>query len=291
MLNVLVLGSSGMLGHVFSDYFKNKFQLHGTLKNSLKTYRNLSSTKINYFDNFDVLEENLSEKIIDDCKPHFIVNCIGITKQIANQSNKESINFINGEYPKIIEKLCKQKKTKLIQLSTDCVFSGKKGNYTEEDICDADDIYGVSKIKGEIKDSDSCLTLRKSTIGLEIKDKHGLIEWFLDQKEIDGYKNAIFSGLTSYELARVIEKIMIDFPQLHGLYNVSSNPINKYDLLRNLSLLLRKEIKINPFEDFFCDRSLNSSRFIEKTGYNPPSWERMLMELSKKILERDETKK
>ena len=133
--------------------------------------------------------------------------------------------------------------------------------------------------------------MRKSTIGLEIKDKHGLIEWFLGQKEIDGYKNAIFSGLTSYELARVIEKIMIDFPKLHGLYNVSSNPINKYDLLKKLSFLLKRETKIKPFEDFFCDRSLNSSRFTEKTGYNPPSWDRMLIELSRKILERDETKK
>ncbi len=291
MLNVLVLGSSGMLGHVFCDYFQNKFQLHGTLKKSLKTYEDLGNSKINYFDNVDVLKENFLEKIIADCNPNFVINCIGITKQIANESDKEIIHFINGEYPRIIEKLCKQKKSKLIQLSTDCVFSGKKGNYTEEDDRDADDIYGISKIKGEIKDSDCCLTLRKSTIGLEIQNNHGLIEWFLGQKEIDGYKNAIFSGLTSYELARVIEKIMIDFPKLHGLYNVSSNPINKYDLLKKLSILLKREIKIKPFEDFFCDRSLNSSRFIEKTGYNPPSWERMLIELSKKILERDETKK
>jgi dTDP-4-dehydrorhamnose reductase len=183
--------------------------------------------------------------------------------------------------PHRISMICRVAKIRMIHISTDCVFSGKKGNYTEEDQSDAEDIYGRTKFLGEVS-YPHCVTLRTSIIGRELKNKLGLIEWFLAQKgQINGYTKAIYSGFTTDEISRIIQNYVIPNPKLSGVYHVSSNPISKYDLLQlTKTAFHRTDIDILPEEQFFSDRSLNSTRFRSFTGYVPPTWEEMINELA-----------
>ncbi len=172
-------------------------------------------------------------------------------------------------------------------VSTDCVFSGKKGNYTEQDIPDPVDLYGQSKLLGELREPPA-LTLRTSIIGLELRRKTGLVEWYLAQKgAIPGFRRAIYSGFTTIEMARVIERILLSFPGLHGVWHVASAAISKYDLLRSLTEKLgRTDILIEADDQFVCDRSLCSSAFFKMTGYQAPSWDVVLDELANQIRQR-----
>ena len=168
----------------------------------------------------------------------------------------------------------------MIHISTDCVFSGKKGRYTEDDPSDAEDLYGRTKYLGEVT-YPHCITLRTSIIGMELKNRLGLIEWFLAQQgTINGFRNAIYSGFTTDEISRIIAKIIIPNPDLHGLYQVSSEPISKYNLLMLAKGCFKKEIDIQPDEEFHSDRSLDSTRFRKATGYKPPSWQEMINEMA-----------
>jgi dTDP-4-dehydrorhamnose reductase len=168
----------------------------------------------------------------------------------------------------------------MIHFSTDCVFSGKKGNYLESDQSDAEDLYGRTKFLGEVSYPHT-VTLRSSIIGRELKARLGLIEWFLCQKgPVHGYKNAIYTGFTTDEMSKILLNVIIPNPALSGVYHVSSDPISKYDLLRLVKEKLNLETEIIPDEGFRCDRSLDSSRFRSLTGYTPPSWEQMIEELA-----------
>jgi dTDP-4-dehydrorhamnose reductase len=168
----------------------------------------------------------------------------------------------------------------LIHISTDCVFSGSIGNYTEEDVSDATDLYGRTKFLGEV-DYPHAVTLRTSIIGRELKSRLGLIEWFLAQEgEIRGYRKAIYSGFTTDELARIIRDFVIPDTDINGIYHVSSDPISKYELLMLTKKEFNKEILIHPDDDFTIDRSLCSSKFKSKTGYSPPSWQEMIKDLA-----------
>jgi dTDP-4-dehydrorhamnose reductase len=168
----------------------------------------------------------------------------------------------------------------MIHFSTDCVFSGKKGNYLESDQSDAEDLYGRTKFLGEVSYPHS-VTLRSSIIGRELKTRLGLIEWFLCQKgSVHGYKNAMYTGFTTDEMSRILLNVVIINPGLSGVYHVASDPISKYDLLRLVKEKLSLQTEIIPDEDFRCDRSMDSSRFRSLTGYTPPSWEQMIEELA-----------
>jgi len=191
---------------------------------------------------------------------------------------------LNALLPHRVSLICRAAKIRMIHISTDCVFSGKKGNYLESDKSDAEDLYGRSKFLGEVAYSPHSITLRTSIIGRELKTRLGLIEWFLSQKDGDtirGYKHAIFSGFTTDELSRIIMSNIIPYPELTGLYHVSSDPINKYNLLQIANQVFGRRINILPDEDFFMDRSLDSTRFRQATGYQPPSWPEMIQELAK----------
>jgi len=172
-------------------------------------------------------------------------------------------------------------------MGTDCVFSGERGYYNENDESDAKDVYGKSKYLGEV-DEPHCVTIRSSIIGLELQHFSSLISWYLRQTgSIHGYTGAIYSGITTMEMARVIEKILLQHPTLHGVYQVASKPINKYDLLQRLTdKLQRTDITITPQTHYHCDRSLNGDRFSSETGYVAPSWDSLLTELAKHITER-----
>jgi len=195
--------------------------------------------------------------------------------------------------PHRLSNLCARMGTRLVQISTDCVFSGNKGMYREGDLEDARDLYGRTKLLGEVREGKHVVTLRTSIIGLELARKKSLIEWFLAQRgRVKGFTRAIYSGFTTLEMARVIELVLCEHTSLSGLWHVASEPIRKFDLLDRLATLLgRQDIKLEAEDAFHCDRSLDASRFNMYTGYLPPSWDAMLKELAEQIRERDDDSK
>ena len=182
--------------------------------------------------------------------------------------------------PHRLAKICVQRGVRLIHISTDCVFSGSKGMYTERDNPDAEDVYGKSKGLGELLDYPGVLTLRTSIVGHELNGNKSLLDWFLCQeKPVKGFSKAIFSGVTTLELARLIKNILLTEPYLAGLYHVSSSPIDKYSLLTLVAKIYNKKIAITEDESLVIDRSLSSEKLKKAIRYSSPSWEKMLIDL------------
>ena len=222
-MKILILGGNGMIGHNFFQSWKNKYEVKVTLKQRLIDLQKLKLFSLeNSYENINVFNIRFIEDIFNKFSPNVVVNCIGITKQLADQMNPIPSILINSLFPNQLAKICEKFNSRLILLSTDCIFSGKKGLYKEKDVSDAQDLYGRSKFLGEVNKK-NVLTLRKSSIGLEISSQHGLVEWFLCQTgSIKGYTRAIYSGLTTKELANVVESIIINYPDIYGIYNVAS---------------------------------------------------------------------
>jgi dTDP-4-dehydrorhamnose reductase len=204
--------------------------------------------------------------------PEIVINCVGLVKQLAGASQVLDAIPINTLLPHRLAKLCAVAGARLIHISTDCVFSGNKGNYVETDQPDATDLYGMSKWLGEVTDAHT-VTLRTSIIGHELRSDHGLLEWFLSQKGmVRGYRRAIFSGLPTVELARVIRDQVIPRRDLRGLYHVSADPISKLELLQLFAAEYGVEVAIEPDDALVIDRSLDSTRFKAETSYRPERW-------------------
>jgi dTDP-4-dehydrorhamnose reductase len=209
-------------------------------------------------------------------QPDMVINCVGIVKQLADANDPLIALPINSLLPHRLARLAQVAGARLVHMSTDCVYSGSKGNYVEADLPDAYDLYGRSKLLGEV-DYPNAITLRTSIIGHELSGNRSLIDWFLSQTgEVQGYTNAIFSGLPTVEIARIIHEHVIPNPHLHGLYHVSAEPISKYDLLSLVAKEYAKEIAIRAKNDFVIDRSLNSERFRSATGFVPDSWVQLI---------------
>jgi dTDP-4-dehydrorhamnose reductase len=214
-------------------------------------------------------------------QPDLVINCIGLIKQQGHLARDPLFSIsLNAMLPHRISMACRTAKIRMIHISTDCVFSGKKGNYIESDQSDAEDLYGRTKFLGEVA-YPHCITLRSSIIGQELKNHLGLIDWFLTQTgTIHGYKRAIYSGFTTDEFSHVIMDYVIPNTSLSGVYHVSSQPISKYDLLQISKKAYQQDVEIIPDEEFFSDRSLDSTRFREITGYQPPAWKTMIEEMA-----------
>lgn len=283
-MRILILGGDGMLGHQLLKHLQPRHEVKVTLRQDLDAYAPFGMfTRENTYDAIDIRSLERLVEVIADFRPEAVINAVGIVKQRPDA--KESIPSleINALLPHRLAVLCKGIGARLIHLSTDCVFSGRKGNYQESDVSDAEDLYGKSKFLGEVHDP-SCLTLRTSIIGRELTRKSGLLEWFLAQKgHVKGFRNAIFSGFTTLEMARIIERMLMHYPQAFGVYQVSSEPITKYDLLLLFRKKLGHDVEILPDEIFHCDRSLDSTRFRREFNYSPPSWEVMIEELNSEI--------
>lgn len=220
----------------------------------------------------DATNLNSLEKTMKSLQPNTVVNCIGLINKKIGINNLEEALEINGKFPHHLAKNCRGHKARLIHFSTDCVFSGLSGNYSEEDIPDSEDWYGMTKLAGEVN-LPNTLTIRTSLIGPEYGNKYGLLEWFLSQKgKVDGYTRAIFSGFPTIEMARIISDFIIPRTDITGLFHISSKPISKYDLLKLIAERYNKNIKINPVNEPTVDRSLNSNKFCQLTGYQSPSW-------------------
>jgi dTDP-4-dehydrorhamnose reductase len=282
-MKILILGGSGMLGHRLWINLRKQHETWVTVRGNVDEFPDTPEFPREFIrTGVDALNFDQVTRALASIQPDLVINCIGLIKQMGHLAKDPLFSIsLNAMLPHRISMICRVAKIRMIHISTDCVFSGMKGNYLETDQSDAEDNYGRTKFLGEVA-YPHCVTLRTSIIGRELKNKLGLIEWFLAQKRpINGYTRAIFSGFTTDEISRIILNYVIPNPKLSGVYQVSSDPISKYDLLQlTKKAFNRTDIDIKPEDNFFCDRSLNSSRFREFTGYNPPSWEAMINELA-----------
>ena len=279
---VLILGASGMLGHtLFFEFMKrNDYDTYGTVRsiNKLEKYLDENSAK-RIITGIDAFKLESIGKVIEDIKPDVVINCIGVIKQLSQADDPLVTIPINSLLPHQIASLCEKYSARMVHISTDCVFDGKKGSYTEDDFSNATDLYGRTKYLGEVN-YPHAITLRTSIIGHEISGAYGLVEWFLAQKgKVKGFTKAIYTGFPTIEIFRIIADYVISNEKLSGLYQVSSESINKYDLLKLIAGIYDKDIEIEPYGDIFIDRSLNSERFRKDAAYKPPSWADMVKEM------------
>jgi dTDP-4-dehydrorhamnose reductase len=280
-LKVLILGATGMLGHKLMQVLSHEHTVTGTVR---RNECGLEDHPI--FSGMNILENIRADNLetiriaIDTSNPEVIINCIGIVKQLPTAQDPIQSIGINALFPHQLAKICLKENIRMIHMSTDCVFSGHKGNYTESDPSDAEDLYGKTKYLGEVI-YPGCLTIRTSIIGRELETKHGLIEWFLSQegKTVSGYKKAIFSGLTTIALSEIIKTIISDYPDIQGVRQIASKPISKFDLLNLVKKTYGLTITIKPDNIIINNRSLNSKNFKKETNIKIPSWEYMIKEM------------
>ena len=274
---VLVLGGTGMLGHKLWQVLSARMDTHVTVRvggqaSLLDPDRTVLGVSAEAFETV--------QRAVASVRPDVVLNCIGIVKQAPAARNPIPSISINSLFPHLLAELCRTEGARLIQISTDCVFSGRTGRYTEDDLPDPVDLYGRSKLLGEVADND-CLTIRTSMIGRELRGANGLLEWFLAQEgSVRGFRRAIFSGLTTSALARLLASVIRDHRGLTGIRHVASEPISKFDLLCMLKDAYCSPLEIVPDDDFVCDRSLDASKFEHETELHAPSWEAMVAELA-----------
>jgi dTDP-4-dehydrorhamnose reductase len=278
-MKVLIVGASGMLGAVVFRSFLScgNFEVVATVRDS-SILRFFSESEASFLlTDIDVLDESRLASLLNSERPDIVINCVGLIKQLPSASDPLIALPINALFPHRLAHLCRLLQARLIHISTDCVFSGAVGNYTEHDVTDAQDLYGRSKLLGEVVESENAVTLRTSIIGRGLNTTHSLVDWFLAQEStVPGYAKAIFSGLPSSELAQIIRDIVVPHKELSGLYHVSAAPISKFDLLHLIARQYGKAIKIVPDDRMVIDRSLNSSKFTRATGYRAPEWTELI---------------
>jgi dTDP-4-dehydrorhamnose reductase len=284
-MKVLVLGGDGMLGHQVARRLASSNEVVATVRKPPTTIVTAALAGCRLITGVDVQLPGALE-VVGETGAEAVVNAAGIVKQRTADSI-ESI-AVNSLFPHQLARACREADSRLIHISTDCVFSGARGDYRESDTPDPHDLYGLTKLLGEVSGPGS-LTIRTSMIGLELANRSSLIEWFLRQQgEVGGYRRAIWSGLTTVELARVIERLLTQQPKLDGVWHVSGEPISKFELLTRLAAMLGRHVDIVPDDRVVIDRSLNSERFRSAVGYDPPSHDAMLAELASAVLAREE---
>lgn len=276
-MKVLVIGATGMLGYsIFSNLSElSNLDVYGTVR-SINGVEHFFPSTDKLIPNVDVKDLATLEKAVLDTKPDVVINCIGLIKQYdVSKQHVEAIE-INALLPHKIAQLCDSIQARLVHFSTDCVFDGKTGNYLESDLPTATDLYGKSKCLGEV-DYGKHVTLRTSIIGHELKSSVSLIDWFLSQEgSVKGFSKAVFSGLPTVYVAKVLADYVLPNPSLSGLYQLSVDPIDKFSLISKVADVYSKQIEIEKFEDFVMDRSLNSTKFRKETGFVAPSWDELV---------------
>jgi dTDP-4-dehydrorhamnose reductase len=280
-MRVLILGGSGMLGHKLWQVLSPQMDTYITFRRDFAAdsdygifdaARSKCAASVGDINNF--------AEIIEALKPDVVVNCIGVVKQSEAAKDPLISIAVNSLFPHQVAQICDRTNSRLIHISTDCVFSGRSGNYTEEDVSDAEDLYGRSKYLGEIS-GDHRMTIRTSLIGRELKGSNGLIEWFLgnEGKTVPGYAKAFFSGLTTNAIASLLAQIIQDHPELNGVWHIASDPISKHDLLASVKDVFALDIEITPDDSVVVNRTLNADKFRKATGIVAPSWRTMIEEM------------
>lgn len=289
-VRMLILGVTGMLGHTLFLSFleEHGFEVSGTVRNRSELGKWFTPRQQEHIlsgvdaDDFDSILRAAAA-----VKPDIVINCIGLVKQLSEADDPLRAIPLNALFPHRLALLCQASGARLIHFSTDCVFDGAKGGYTEADCSNALDLYGRTKFIGEI-DYPGCLTVRTSIVGHELKGKHSLVEWFLAQSgEVWGFTRAIYSGFPTIEMFRIIRDYVIPHSEMRGVYHVSSEAISKYDLLQLVAARYDKKIAIKPNDNFVVDRSLNSEKFALTTGYQAPSWPELVTAMHDHYIESD----
>lgn len=278
LTKVLIFGASGMLGHAAyrlfaaSPGFEAVGSLRGTRPKGLE--EGPAGRLIGGVDaaNFDTVT-----RLIASERPDVVINCVGVVKQLSAAKDPLTSIAVNALLPHRLAELCGAARARLVHISTDCVFDGRKGGYVETDPSNAEDLYGKTKYLGEV-DYPHAVTLRTSIIGHELSSAVSLVDWFLSQPgpTVKGYRRAIYSGLPTVELAAVIRDIVIPRPHLRGVWHVVSDPIDKYALLKLVAKAYGKQVEIVPDDTVVVDRSMNGSRFRTETGYVAPPWPQLV---------------
>jgi dTDP-4-dehydrorhamnose reductase len=276
-MRVLILGAGGMLGHKVWQIFRDRFDCRAAMRTRLGLPLFDDDRVIGGFDagDFDGVT-----RLIEEIRPDVVVNCIGVVKQLAAAHDPIASITLNALFPHVVARACAEAGARMIHISTDCVFAGARGNYNEDDVPDATDLYGRSKLLGEV--SGPHLTIRTSIIGRELRMANGVVEWFLSNRggSVRGFTKAVFSGVTTTTLAQMLADVIEQHPGLHGLYHVAGGAITKYDLLVMLNEAFDAGVAITPDDSVVIDRTLDASRFRSATGLVPPAWPEMIAALA-----------
>lgn len=277
-MKVLILGASGMLGNAMIRVMaeNSDWQVYGSIRSERAAINFEPHIVERLFTGVTAERHDSVATLLLKIRPDIVINCIGLVKQIDRAKDPVQSIQINSVFPHWLAQVSESCGARVIHFSTDCVFSGNKGAYSETDLPDALDLYGRSKCLGEL-DYTHTVTLRTSIIGHELYSKHGLVEWFLSQRgSCKGFTNAIFSGFPTVVLSRLVRDVVIPDTRLSGIYHVASNPISKYELLCNIRDAYGKEIEVIPDGGVVIDRSLDAKRFHGITGYTAPEWPGMI---------------
>jgi len=280
-MRILVLGGTGMLGHVVLRYLaaQPQAEVSATVRTAHLANVLPDAIRERLHVGVDANDIDALTRTIAEVRPDVVINCIGIVKQVSAATDPVVALSVNSLLPHRLQRLCAVAGARLVQVSTDCVFAGTRGLYTEADVADATDLYGRSKLLGEV-DAPNAITLRTSIIGPEIGSRNGLLGWFLGTEgTVRGFTQAIFSGLTTCELARVIWERVLPATALRGVHHVASAPITKHDLLLLLREAYGHRVDIVPDDVLRIDRSLDGNAFARATGYVAPTWSRLVTEM------------
>ena len=274
-----------MLGHKLAQVLQSKAEVAVAIRGSASRWpKALSGVRV--FSSVDILNTGAMAELLDTWRPDVVLNAAGVVKQTMGEQDSLNTMAVNGVFPNMLGLLCELRDVRLIHYSTDCVFTGapdgQRGpnGYRECDPADSRDLYGMSKLLGE-PTGKTTLVLRTSIIGRELRAHVGLLEWFLAQGPgpIRGFTKALFTGLTTLELARVTSLVIHRFRDLTGIWHVSAPVVSKYDLLSQAATVFERPTIIEPYDDFYCDRRLDGSRFALKTGWQCPSWNELLTDI------------
>lgn len=279
-MNVLIIGGNGMLGHQLCRLLSERMEVWATFREAPKSFGFLPENRM--IDKIRVQDSVRVQEVLDTIKPDAVVNAVGVVKQRDEAKQAVPSIQVNALFPHQLADLCAERGIRMIQISTDCVFSGFRGNYSEIDVPDPVDLYGRTKLLGELNRPGS-LTLRTSIIGWQLNTYSSLLGWFASQRGLrtKGYRHAIYSGFSTVVLSTLIGDIIETRRDLTGLYQVSSAPISKFDLLTRMRDALGwTDITIDPDDQFYCDRSLVGARFSAATGWMSPSWDDMITGLA-----------
>ncbi|NLU78816.1 SDR family oxidoreductase [Micromonospora sp. HNM0581] len=275
---LLVLGATGMLGHTLMQELLDSpdIEVRGAARGTVGLPPAVAERVTS---GVDILAEGRIGRLLDDVRPDVVVNCVGVIKQRPEVQNAVHTVTVNALFPHQLAQECTRRDARLVHVSTDCVFSGDRGGYVETDVPDPPDLYGRSKLLGEV-DRAPALTLRTSIVGHELNGNRSLIDWFLSQNSVvSGYTKAIYSGITTVEFARLLRSVVLPQEDLTGLYHVAALPISKYELLRLVAETYRWPGDVVPHDTFVCDRSLNADALAQRCSYRPPPWQQMLTDL------------
>lgn len=277
-MRVLVLGASGMLGNAMIRVLSEKsdWQVHGTVRTESSKRVFNADIAARMISGIDVEQQDSLIQVFAKIRPNVVINCVGLIKQMTGADDPLRAISINALLPHRLARLCELMGARLVHIGTDCVFSGGTGGYRESDLPDAKDLYGRSKLLGEVL-YPHAVTLRTSIIGHELQGAHSLVGWFLSQQgQCNGYTRAVFSGLPTVVLAQIVRDVVIPHAELSGLYHVAAKPITKFALLKMIADVYGKAIDIVPDDKLVINRSLDAKRFESATGYIAPEWPELI---------------